>query len=116
MNPQENRDWERRLQELEMEINQTSSPPSVNNTEPGQPLQRNSDNSQQIDNVLKRVRYWFNGLTPVGKVAIVAIAVVVGFSLLRTVLQLVASLISLAIVGVLVYLVYKFLIAPKSPE
>jgi type IV secretory pathway VirB2 component (pilin) len=113
MNPQDNRDYERRLQELETELDKDRRLESVE-TQPGQPLQRNFDNSQPAKSVFNQVVNWFNKLPSAGKVAVVIIAAVVGFSLLRSVLQLVASLISLAILGVILYWVYKFFVTPKS--
>ncbi len=113
MNSKENRDDERRLQELEMELDKNQSPPSIGDrTE--QPLQRQVNNSQPEKSVLNQVANWFNSLPRGGKVAVAIIATLVGFSILRSVLQLVASLISLAIVGVVVYLVYKFFVTPQS--
>lgn len=79
-----------------------------------QPIQRQVNNSQLEISVIERVANWFNSLPRGGKVAVVIIATVVGFSILRSVLQLVASLISLAILGVILYLVYKFFITPRS--
>ncbi|PSO86419.1 MAG: hypothetical protein BRC45_02875 [Cyanobacteria bacterium QS_5_48_63] len=114
MAPENHQDWSRRLQELEKEINQASSP--VNNTEPGQPLQRHNNTSQSIKSTFNQVRDWFNGIPKLGKLAVVAIGVVVGFSLLRTVLQLVSSLFTLAIVGVALYFVYKLFIASNYSQ
>jgi hypothetical protein len=49
-------------------------------------------------------------------VAVVLIGGSVGLSLLRSVLQLVGALISLVILGGILYLVYKFVITPQSPK
>jgi hypothetical protein len=114
MNPQENRDYARRLQELETELERDQPLPSVD-TQPGQPLQRNVNNSQTTS-VLHQVANRFNSLPSAGKVAVVIIAAIVGFSVLRSVLQLVAALISLAILGVILYLVYKFFVKPQYPK
>jgi negative regulator of sigma E activity len=111
MNPQENRDYERRLQELEMEAD-SKTHPSIDDRI-GQPLQRQVNN-QPEKSVLNQVANWFNSLPRGAKVAVVIIATLVGFSILRSVLQLVASLFSLAILGVILYLVYKFFVTPQS--
>lgn len=106
MNPQENRNDERRLQELEMELDKDPIPP-LTKTPLAQPLQ--SEKS-----VLSQVAHWFERLPSAGKVAVVIVSALVGFSILRNVLQLVASVFSLAILGVILYLVYKFFVTPKS--
>ncbi|NET91193.1 MAG: hypothetical protein F6K45_24390 [Kamptonema sp. SIO1D9] len=116
MNSQDNQDWQRKLQELEKEVNRDYSSRQSYNPEPGKPLQHHSETSPDLSGFITELRNWFNSLPTAGKVAVVAVAAIVGFSLLRTVLQLVASLISLAILGVVLYLLYKFFIAPQSPE
>jgi hypothetical protein len=117
MNPQENQDYERKLQELEDQLERDRTQPTIE-TQPGQPPQRYVNGSQLevpvFKQVFNQVANWFNRLPKVGKVAVVLIATIIGFSLLRSVLQLVASLISLAILGVILYLVYKFFITPQS--
>lgn len=118
MNPQENREVERRLKELEIELNQNSSSRPIK-VEPGQPLQADPNDSEitsQITKTVFKVTNWFKGLSDIGKIVVVVVAILVGFSLLRTVFQLVTALISLAFLGVLLYLAYKFFVAPRSPN
>ncbi|MEW6491109.1 MAG: hypothetical protein AB1589_00960 [Cyanobacteriota bacterium] len=114
MNPQNNRDYDRRLQELEEQVNQESPRFSVE-TKLGQPFER-FVNRSQIQSAFNQAANWFNTLPKSGKVTVAVIAALVAFSVLKTVLQLVASLISLAILGVILYLVYKFFVTPKSPQ
>ncbi|MBD2127749.1 hypothetical protein H6F97_15400 [Microcoleus sp. FACHB-1] len=114
MNPQENRDYERRLQELEAELNK-DKPLSSGEIPFRQPLERYINRSQ-IESIRNRVVNWFDILPKPAKVAVVAIAAIVGVSLFLSVLRLVASLISLAILGVILYLVYKFFVTPQSPK
>lgn len=109
MNPQEERDTERRLKELEAEVDPMPLPIAP----AGQPIERRSDRSSW-EEVLNRLATGFNELPTPGKAIAVVIAIGIAFSLLRTVLQLVTALISLAILGVVVYFAYKFFIAPKS--
>ncbi len=115
MNPQENRDYDRRLQELENELNKDRPLQSVENR-PGQPLERTVNHSRPEKSVVNQVANWFNRLPKAGKVAVVAIATLIGFSVLRSVLQLVGALISLALVGGILYLVYKFFVTPQSSK
>lgn len=113
MNPQPDQDLERRLQKLDAELNQTSaSPAAVPQSQKNQQLQ--TDNSQPIQTTLNRFINWFKGMSGFGKLIVIGIAAVVGFAILRAVLQLVASLISLALLGVVVYFVYQFFVARSS--
>ena len=114
MNPQENRDYQRKLQELEKELNKDQPLKSLE-TKPGQLLQ-SIFNKSQLESVFNQLTNWFNSLPTVGKVAVVLIGASVGLSLLRSVLQLVGALISLVILGGILYLVYKFVITPQSPK
>lgn len=115
MNPQENQDYNRRLQELEKELERNQHQP-VGEPRSNQPLQRRASDLQANGLMFKRIANWFNSLPKAGKVTVVIIAALVGFSLLRSVLQLVTSLISLALLGAILYLVYKFFVAPQSPK
>lgn len=115
MNPQENRELERRLREIEAQINQQSSPRPFQ-SQPGQLPKLQSDRLQSIQSFLQQVTNWFNGLSGVGKAVVISAAAIVGLMVLKTVFQLVTSLISLAIVGVLLYLVYKFFVAAKASK
>jgi hypothetical protein len=114
MNPQENRDYERRLQELEAELNKDKPLSSVE-IPFWQPLERYINRSQ-IESIRNRVVNWFDILPKPAKVAVVVLAAIVGVSLFLSVLRLVVSLISLAILGVILYLVYKFFVTPQSPK
>jgi uncharacterized membrane protein YcjF (UPF0283 family) len=115
MNPQENQDYKRKLQELEAQLDKERSFESVE-TQPSPNLQKPVNHSQPEKSVFNQVTNWFNSLPSAGKVAVAAIAALIGFSILRTVLQLVASLFSLALLGVILYLVYKFFVTPRSAK
>lgn len=115
MNPQENLDYKRRLQELEKELGNNRPLKSVE-TQPAQPGAGNINSPHQQKALFTQAINWYNSLPGAGKVAVALAAALVSFSLLRTVLQLVASLISLTLLGVILYLVYKFVIAPQSPK
>ncbi|HEY9673625.1 MAG TPA: hypothetical protein V6D11_19435 [Waterburya sp.] len=114
MNPQNNQDYNRTLQELRAKLNKDQLS-SLLGKHLGQWLQRDVNRSQ-VESVLNPLINWFNSLPTFGKVAVVTIAVLVGSSLLFSVIQLIASLISLAILGVILYLVYKFFVTSQSPK
>jgi hypothetical protein len=115
MNPNENPDYKRRLHELESQLDKEHPWQSLE-IQPEQPLQRQVNPSQDHKSIVNQVADWFNRLPSAGKVAVVSIGLLVGFSILRSLLQLVASLFSLAILGVILYLVYKFFVAPQSAK
>ena len=72
--------------------------------------------SHPVKLALNRVAIWFNSLPSLGKVVVVIVGLSASMSLLSSVLQLVASLISLAILGIILYGVYKFFVMPQSPN
>ena len=111
MNSQENQNWEQKLQELEAEVNQTTPMPPVNESKPPTTTENTA-----LKESLSQVKTWFDSLPSIGKVAVAVVAAIIGFSLLRTVLQLVTSLLTIAILGVFLYLLYKFFVAPKSSQ
>jgi hypothetical protein len=114
MNTQEDQDYELRLQELEQQLDK-KQPMQSGKTQPEQPF-RQYVNGLPVESVLTQVANWFNNLTSAGKIAVVIIGGILGLSLLRTTLQLVASLFSLTILGVMLYLMYKFFINPQSQK
>lgn len=72
--------------------------------------------AEDFDRWLQQVRGWFFELPSAGRVAVLAVAIVVGFSLLRTVLEVVTSLVSLALLLLVAYVVYKVFIAGDWPS
>jgi hypothetical protein len=112
MNPENNPDLERKLQELEAEIAQSVTPaPS-----PVSRMNHDEKLENKLENWLSAAKAWFNRLPPLAKVAVAVVGVMAVFSLLNSVLKLVASLISIAILGVILYLLYKVFFAPRSSE
>lgn len=63
-----------------------------------------------------RIAIWFNAIPSSGKLLVIAGGGLLGLTLLKTFLQLVTSLITLLVLGIIFYLVYRFWIAPKSGE
>jgi hypothetical protein len=113
MNPQPDRDLDLRLQQLEAELSQTPpSPPTI--TQPEKPLQPQTDSSRTLHSQLNRFINWFNGLPGLGRLLAIGFLAIVGFAILRAVLQLVAAVISLAVLAVLLYFVYQFFLARSA--
>lgn len=143
MKSSNNPDWQQRLQELEAEVNQSSGQSGGQSPEQS-PEQNNGQNNGQNNNPestpgnytsytiperlksmadparyqpwLDRTLVWFKALPQVGKIAVVVVSAFVTFSVLRSVLQLVAAIASLAILGTLLYLGYKFLVATQVKD
>ena len=111
MNPERDQDLEVRLHNLEDVVNQTSASPPTYPVTTQHPLQ--TDNSQPIQPTLNRFINLFNGLSGFGKLLVIGVTALVSFAILRAVLHLVASLISLAVLGLLVYFGYKFFLARR---
>jgi hypothetical protein len=105
MNPQPEEDLQRRLNQLEAEIN---SPPG------GVPQPQEQTPKSVFANLnlqLERFRIWFNSLSGTKKLVVSGVTVLVGLAMLQAVFKLVASVISLALLAVLVYVGYKFFVS-----
>ncbi|MFB6277477.1 MAG: hypothetical protein ABEI32_15175 [Halothece sp.] len=117
--PNSQTDWEKRLQELEAEVNEETNQQKTSAEQSyvadSSPLNSNSNQfSNQVQNISSQVRRWFNELPIVGKVIVVAVGIGISFSLLKTVFQLITSLLTLAIIGALGYVGYQVLIKSKN--
>ncbi|MGK7944181.1 MAG: hypothetical protein AB4058_06915 [Microcystaceae cyanobacterium] len=103
---QEQKNWQKRLEELEKEVNQTfeTTPLRLENTQ------------STLEKAFSRLQAWYQPLpTPVK--AIVAVGgVLVALSLFNTVLKLVTSLVSLGILVLVGYGVYKFVVKSNAEE
>jgi hypothetical protein len=114
MNSSNNQDWEQKLKDLEAEINQTSA---AKQKEP-ETVRSHVEihNAQQITNWLNSARDWFQSLPSVGKIAVGVGTAMIAISVLTTFIKLVSSLISVAIVGALIYMGYKFLVSSSETK
>ncbi|TAF06733.1 MAG: hypothetical protein EAZ77_11615 [Nostocales cyanobacterium] len=110
MNPQPEEDLLRRLQKLEAEINSFSPHPNQSETQ----KQTNQTGFAKLNWHFQRSQIWFQGLSGMKKLAVGGLAIFLGLLVLQTVFKLVASLISLAVLAVLVYVGYKFLLPNSS--
>ena len=113
MDSSDKQNWQRRLEELEVEIDQNAASNTKEQTETVKPHVEIANNSS-VSSWLNSARDWFNGLAPIGQVAVGILGVMIGFSLLGALIKVVSSVISIAIVGGLIYLGYKYLFAESS--
>ncbi|BBD66419.1 hypothetical protein NIES4072_63120 [Nostoc commune NIES-4072] len=105
MNPQREEDLQRRLNKLEAEIN--SSPEVV----PQPQKQTEASIFTKFNLQLERFQIWFNSLSGTKKLVVSGVTVLVGLAMLQAVFKLVASVISLALLAVLVYVGYKIFVS-----
>jgi hypothetical protein len=65
---------------------------------------------------LERFQIWFNSLSGVKKLVVSGVTVLVGLAMLQAVFKLVASVITLALLAVLVYVGYKFFVSSTTRQ
>jgi hypothetical protein len=105
-------DWEQKLRDLEKEVNGSVNSPLPNTPLPVRPFNPDSDSPQLLNQALA----WFQGLTAPAKVVVAVGGIVLALTLLNTVLKLVASLIAIAIMGVILYALYRAFIASNAEK
>ncbi len=113
MSSSNNQDWQRRLEELEAEVNQNTSSNAREQAESVHPHVE-IDRMQSISGWLNSAKEWFNSLAPIGQVAVGVMGIMVAFSVLNIFLKVISSLISIAILGGLLYWGYKYFVANSS--
>lgn len=115
--PNSQTDWEKRLQELEAEVNASDEKQTTNQDYVSQPSPMSASSNQfssQVQGITKQVRRWFDELPLLGKVVVGAVGVGISLSLLKTVFQLLTSVLTLAIIGALGYVGYQVFIKSQA--
>lgn len=112
MNPESEQELEQRLQQLEAELNPSPSSVPVSQAQTSQP----QPTTLTVELQLQRFVSWFSNLPSFAKLIIVGIGILVSFAILRAVLKLVAALFSLAILAVVLYFAYQFLVARSQTK
>ncbi len=117
-------DWKKRLEELEAEVEasangtynthsqQSNFSEETKFAEPS-PMDSNKF-SNKASAIASQVRNWFNQLPIIGKIIVVVVGIGISFSLLKTIFQLVTSLLTLAIIAGLGYAGYQYFIGSKN--
>lgn len=105
------RDLQHKLDEMEAEIKQetASSSKSIFPEVEINP-------SPQVQSWINSSKEWFTTLPQVGKAAVVIGGIWLGFSVLGAVLHVVSSVISVAFVGLLLYVAYRLFNNSNSPN
>jgi hypothetical protein len=108
MSSSENPNWQSKIEQIETEINAESI-----KTETVRP-HREIDISQQLEGWVKTAINWFDRLPQTAKVVVGIAGVMMGFSVLNSLLHLISSLVSIGILGFILYFGYKYWL--KSQE
>ncbi|MBW4687185.1 MAG: hypothetical protein KME40_19270 [Komarekiella atlantica HA4396-MV6] len=108
MNSQPEENLQHRLEKLEAEIN-TNTPSEV--VIQPQEQKQAPQSGASLNLYLERFQSWFNSLSGIKKLIFSGVAVLIGFAMLQAVFKLVVSVISLAVLAVLVYVGYKFFVS-----
>ena len=104
----QNADVQQKLKELEAQVYQTSKENTFSETATESSL------AEQITEAIKTVRNWFNNLPQVAKLIVGIVAILIGFSILNFFLRLITSLVSLAILSLILYGLYKYLFSSSK--
>jgi hypothetical protein len=108
-------DWQRRIRDLKIEIERATSgsgSESLNQIDVDAP----SFGLEALRRSYQQFLDWFNGIPSSGKLLAIAGGGILSLTLIKTVFQLISSLVTLSIFGIILYLAYRFLILPKSNE
>jgi hypothetical protein len=105
MTSPEPQNWQRRFQDLKTKID-----PSFEGIE----IDPQSLGAKTFGRSYQQSIAWFNSIPSSAKLVAIAGGGLLSLTLIKTVFQLITSLLTLSVVGVILYLVYRFWIAPKG--
>jgi purine-cytosine permease-like protein len=108
MSSSNNNNWQRKIEQIETEIYTEEI-----KTEPVQPY-REVDRAKQIESWFNSAKIWFGELPQTSKLVVGVAGVMVGFSVLNSLLHLIISLVSISILGFLLYVGYRYLARNKD--
>jgi type IV secretory pathway VirB6-like protein len=113
MNLPPDRHWQQMLQNLKIGFDKSPSPESLNQIEVDSKTFFGWERwKHRYIDVLK----WFGDMSSTGKLLAVVITCLLIFTLLKTVFQILSSLITIGVVIIIFYAVYRVLIEPKRIE
>jgi hypothetical protein len=114
MTTPESQDWQTRIRNLKSDFDRATASGSE------QLNQINVDASSfgfdALQGSYQQFLKWFNGIPSSGKLLAIAGGGLLSLTLIKTVFQLITSLITLSVFGIILYLVYRFLILPKGSD
>ncbi len=117
MNPQSEEELQRRLKELEKEVqSKKERSPFQSFIEPESMKRLQGGlNLAGIKLQLERFILWYKSLSDKKRLIVLAVGGIFALGLLQALVKLVTGIISLAIFAVLVYVGYKFFVSKKIP-
>ncbi len=101
MNSPEEPNWQKKLEDLETEVYQTT--PLVENVD------HNTSVQSSLSSLVTQVQEWLKTISLPWRIAVIGGGVVILFSILNAILKLATALVSLAVLAVLIYWGYRFL-------
>ncbi|MDJ0800705.1 MAG: hypothetical protein QNJ51_28510 [Calothrix sp. MO_167.B12] len=112
MSNESERELQQRLRKLEAEINSKSVPEyqvrKIPNTD------KSGFTSANVH--IERIVQWFKGLSKIGQVAVCGVGFVVTLTVIQAVFRLLSAVMSLAVLAMLLYLGYKFVVSNSSKD
>lgn len=102
MNSNQPPQWQKKLEEIESEISNSSYNPFK------------IIDSEQSKNMFRQLKNWFISLPKFAQIVVCLFIFLMTVSLLKTVLSLLQLAISLLFLGIIIYFVYQVFIKPKS--
>ncbi|MEG4274690.1 MULTISPECIES: hypothetical protein [unclassified Microcoleus] len=102
MNPQNNFNWQQAIGELKAKVERSPL------------ITQNSDSYQAVGTFYNQLLDKFQRLPKPGQVAAFALASIIVLTVFNSIVQLISALMTLAVLGVLIYIAYKLAISPQS--
>ena len=102
MNPQNNFKWQQAFGELKAKLERSSL------------IKQNSDSYQAVGTFYNQLLDKFQRLPKPGQVVAFAAGSIIVLTVFNSVVQLISALMTLAVLGVLIYIAYKLAISPQS--
>ena len=102
MNYQNNFNWQQALGALKAKLDRSPL------------IKINLDNYPAVQTFYNQFLEKFQSLPKPGQVGVFAVAAIILLTVFNTVVQLISALITLAVLGVLIYITYKLAISPDS--
>jgi len=107
-------DWQQRFQDLKNKVDR-----SADTSKQLKEIEVDATGLFGIDALQRSYQQfiaWFNRIPASGKLLAIAAGGLLSLTLIKTVFQLITSLITLSLLGTILYLVYRFWILPKSSD
>ena len=114
MSEQQQSDWQRRFQDMKVGFNRSTN-------QAAQPLKEidvtfPSIGFDSLYRTYQNFLAWFNQIPASGKLLAIVACGLFSMTIIKSVFQLITSLITLSTFGIIIYVIYRFSILPKGNE